>query len=368
MAVIVVEGFDHYSAQADFQARTGALQWNNVYQGFGGFTTGRGGYGQALVVNNPNPYTAIIGGSFWANYGSIYIGTAINVIPTNATYFDVQFMDYVNQVVQLNLRFYTNSGSVVAYAGDPNNSNLPYAQVAASPANVFNPYVWNYFEFGVVPSTSGSFNVQVNGVSVFAASGIRTVGYVISPATTNNWINGIQYNFHNAAGGYSSLAYMDDFYLCDSTTGAGTYPCNTFLGDVAVRAIYATGNSSVTWTPLANANWQEISHAAFPGDSSYNSASSVGNADLFTFGSLPADASVVFYLQAIGAFRKLDAGPQTIVQTIKSGTGTFTSATPHVMSLGYTWLVDGTPVDPNISGSWTPTSVNAVLAGYKLNS
>jgi len=368
VAVIVHDGLDHYAGQSDLQARQGDLLWNTV-SGFNSFVTGRGGYGQAVAINDNGTATAgSLGASFAHNYTSGFLGIAILLAPIGTPYFDMRLYDYANQMVQMTFRFYLSSGTIVAYNGDPDVPASMPNDLGSSKPNTFNPYVYNFFELGYVPSNSGSFDIHVNGNSVFSMSGVRTIGTISNLGGLNNWFNGVSWSFANSGGGGVIAAYLDDFYLCDSTTGPGTYPCNTFLGDCATRTLYTAANNSVQWTPLANANWQEVGHTQFPGDSSYNYATTIGYTDLFTFGSLPTDVSVVFSVQVVGAYRKLDASAQTIVQIVKSGSSTFTSATPHVLSLGYTYIVDGTVLDPNTSASWTPTSVNSLIAGYKLNS
>jgi hypothetical protein len=123
----------------------------------------------------------------------------------------------------------------------------------------------------------------------------------------------------------------------------------------------------VQWTPLAETNWQEVGETQFDGDTSYNYATTVGNTDLFTFGSLPTTVSVVYGVFVTGGYRKLDAGPETIVQKLVSS-GSTASGSTMAMSLSYAFWTDLFVTDPHTGATWTPTSVNDIIAGYSLAS
>ena len=359
MALKVWDGFDHYASQVDLQSRVGVLQWGDISANSVTFVTGRGGYGFCAYIQ-PAEGGSIFGGSFNHNYASGVVGQALDVTPISGNaYLDFMLMDYVAGAPQITLRVFLVSGTVIAYLGDP-NIGTP-SVITSSPPNACNPYVWQRYELKGVISTVGSFDFHVNGSSVLSASGVTT------QSTDNAWFNGsrLRAGFVGGLGGPD--IYVDDYTFNDLTTGPGTYPCNNFLGDVAVRTLKTTANSSVQWTPLANQNWQEVGETQFDGDASYNYATTVGNADLFTFASLPTTTSVVFGVQVTGAYRKLDASAQTIKQNIKSGTTESSGATLS-LSLNYCYYTDPFVLDPNTSATWAPTAVNAALGGYTLNS
>ena len=90
---------------------------------------------------------------------------------------------------------------------------------------------------------------------------------------------------------------------------------------------------------MAGANWQEVSEVQFDGDLSYNIAPGGGAEDLFNMGSLPGGVSIVFAVQTTGAYRKLNAGSQTIRQSIVSA-GTAEAGATNVMSVDYTYFTD----------------------------
>jgi hypothetical protein len=337
------------------------VQWSDVGQGYLTFVTGRGGYGFAAEIAGSGTYPRRFGGSFNANYASGIVGVATLQYSGGNNVIDYKIMDYNNQQAQCTFRCLLNSGIVEAYSGDISAPNGAAAVlIGSSPPNAYSPFVWNKIEISVTIGASGSFDFHVNGNSVFSMTGVSTVppsGQVASP---NAWFNGFQIVAQQTCD-------IDDFNLNDLTTGPGTYPANSFLGDVATRTLKTAANYSVTWTPLTGANWMEVGATQFVGDGSYNYAVTVGDIDLFTFSTLPTTVSAVLAVQVTGAYRKLDASAQTILQQLNSAGTTSVGAT-WVLSLGYTYLTDLFVLDPHTGATWTPAAVDAVIAGYKLNS
>jgi len=362
VALKVGDGFDHYSTLADLQARSGALQWSDIDAAGLSFVTGRGGYGYAVSLSASASGGAQMGGSFNANYASAFVGCALQVQPYGLAYVDFQVVDYIGGSAQLTFRCLIDGGAIVAYLGDPAFGSTTI--LATSPPNAFSPYIWERYEINAGIGAAGSFDFHVQGSSVFGGgvSGVNT------EATGNAFFNGFRVRCSNIAEGLIEPGvYIDDFTLNDGTTGPGTYPLNGFLGDCAYRTVFTTANHSVQWTPLTSQNYVEVGEVAFDRDTSYNYATTVGNTDLFTFGSLPTTTSAVFGVQITGGYRKLDASGQTIVQILDSG-GTMQNGTAWAMSLDWAFYTDLAVLDPSTSATWTPTAVNALIAGYKLNS
>ena len=165
---------------------------------------------------------------------------------------------------------------------------------------------------------------------------------------------------------YSGVRHIDDFRCNDTTVGPGTYPCNGFMGDLRVALLTPTANSAVTWTPLANTNWQEVSETAFDGDTSYNSSSVVGNADLFTVTQVPTGTEVIG-VSVIGAYRNEDATAHTLTQQISAAGTSYAGATQSLTQM-YQFLSDVFPINPTSGVSWTVADVNAMLIGYAVTS
>lgn len=214
MALLYFDGFDTYNSATDAGQSiwaTGGLSGLSMVAGRFGLP-GKGvntGYGGGFVR-----YTASLG----ANYSTLYTGFAVS-----GNTFLVGFEDGTSEQLYASV----SGSTVVIYRG----STL----LAQSVTGVVPQTGWYFVEFGAtISSTAGSATVKINGNTVLSITGANTQN------TANAWTNGV--GFYNCT--------IDDFYVCDSTTGAGTYPCNTFLGDKRVRTVYPSGNgATIQFTP-----------------------------------------------------------------------------------------------------------------------
>jgi hypothetical protein len=345
MALKVIEGWDHYSNPAtDMLQRQGLLQW--TAQPSASLVTGRNGYGRALQCGS-STYGSL-NGVLGANFATLYAGFALVLSTNNNVTFS--FGDAVAGSAQVVFTLNAATGVISAGSGG--------SPLATSGTNAFSPYVYNYFEFGAtINATTGMVACRVNGVSVLSATGIDT------QYTANAYTNEII--FADTVSGIGPNFTIDDLYVCDSTTGPGTYPCNGFLGDVSVDTVYPSANNAVAWTPLASANWQEVSEVAMDSDSSYNYSATAGQVDTFAIGALRAATNLVYGVQVTGAYRKDDASSRTIQQRVLSAS-TVGAGTAASIPTGYVYISDMFAVDPNTSASWAVASVNALKVGYEL--
>lgn len=348
MALLAMDGFDHYKVEADMNARTGNLIYTSSFSP--GFQSpGRNGYGKCyllgqlgglLMTPNERRDTWVLGFAAYIEAGN-----------SNQIYFNDYVADPVNGKTQCSIFFggggntfqvYDKSGALVGVA--PNNS-LP-------------PATWVFIEFKIkINATAGAFHIRVNGAPVLDVTGVDT------QLSANAWSDGFWMR-----AGYGANRLIDDLYICDTTPSANpTYPMDDFMGDVRVQTLFPIGaGTSTQWTPLTGSNWQEVSETAFDGDTSYNASSTTGQTDLFTFQSLVGGLPQIIAVGVTGAFRKDDVGTRLINNRLVSGTATFTGANQNV-SPNYGYYSDVIPVDPNTSAAWTAAAVNGLQAGYTLN-
>lgn len=360
MSLKCYDGFDHYGNSSDFQSRIGSLQWfipsghdSSVQPDPTGGRNGTGGVqmsarysGGASVVMGLNGYTSNTDPTF-------IMGVAINLSDWQDD-FNVTFIDAQNaNAEQIHFVISTGPSQIKVYRGA--------TLLGSSPLNIFSTSGWNYFEFhALISDTVGTVHVDVNGQPVIILAGVDT------KQSINSWVSGV--TFTGTTSNTTTVnAYLDDFYVCDSTASPGLYPCNTFLGNVRVDTVFAVGNDSVTWTPLSMTNWQEISDTVFAGDSSYNFTNTPGNIDLFNFGALDGTVTGVIAVQTTGAYRLAGAGSHTIVQEISSS-GTVASGSTWALTSSYQYFSDIFLSDPHTGGNWLTTGVNALNAGYDLTS
>ncbi len=70
-------------------------------------------------------------------------------------------------------------------------------------------------------------------------------------------------------------------------------------------------------------------------------------------------------VQVTGAYRNLNAGPNTVTQQISSSVTESTGGT-HALALNYLYATDLFIYDPATGTTFTRTAVNSPVAGYKL--
>jgi hypothetical protein len=336
MSLIGYDGFDHYRAEADLYTRTGGIEWTPNGGGASLVSPGRNGYGQclsALAINVTAQSTD----------STLYVGFALNL--------SAGLQININDITSGSQQLYFN---IVAGTININRGTIGGPAIGSAinviPRGTTTP--WCYLEIGTFCDPSvGWIIIRVNGQQVFSYNG-NTKGGGASTVIVNELL-------------FSSSAFaIDDFYMCNSIADPGTYPCNTFLGDVRVFTAFPTGNDAVQWTPLTGTNWGEVSEVQMDSDTSYNSTSIVGNQDTFVFSVLSGTINRIICVGITGSYRKDNAGVCTTEHVLKSGASVGTGAS-YAPSTGYGYWTDLFKHDPNGSVDWTLTAVNALRAGYK---
>jgi hypothetical protein len=375
MALKVFDGFDHYNGQTDLLARQGFLQFQSYPPGSGGslptitFGPGVSVDGECMIMTGGSggyhaPLTAV-----WGTRNSQFIvGGRFECLQyqVGAQICSLAFIFWDSTTVPVTAQFAVvfNSNS---YTIEIWNGSLFYNGVStklySTANNVWSGDVANMIEIQTTIAAGGAgvVKVWVNGVQLVNQTAITT------QQSANAWADATSFkgDFLNGGALLSTLVKMDDLYYCDTTVGAGTYPCNSPLGDVHVYTRFPTGNNSVQWTPLANTNWQEVDEVAMDGDTSYNYSATVGQEDLLNYSALATTINNILGVQVTGAYRKDDSSARSIKQAFKSST---TEVYGAVNSLGtaYAYYTDLWVLDPATSASWTLAAVNALSAGYNL--
>lgn len=337
MALLAIEGFDHYGVNADMVRRVGMLQWVSA----GGLTAGRGGVGQAIrLAWAEDPQSGVLGG----NFGTVFYGFWMMGDPGTQLTFTIgesvggRQGYFVFDCTYGRVAYYNNAGTLLLMTTN----------------GMFNSSVGVVVEIEfTVNATNGVAVVRLMGQPVLSLSGINT------QATSLSYQNTFSLSW---AGPIGTTLTIDDWRMCDDTVGPGTYPCNGFLGDVRVATSFASSNAAVQFTPLSNTNYVEV-EGVFHGDGAYNYPTALGQSDLFGVDALPSSVSLVMGVQVTGAYRATDSAPHTMTNNIKVG------ATLHqggTIALGttYGFYPDLYPVSPISGVSWTPADLASTKIGY----
>lgn len=345
MALKVFDGFDHYAADTDMSSRSGFLQWNNVISNTS-FVTGRNGFGLAMYLPNAS---AGFSATFGQRVASAFVGFALNLQSGTGCIFE--FIDSLSGLVQVTVVFDSLSFAVRIYRGPVNTGTLLYS----SANNVWAAGVYNYLEiWPVIDPSAGSVTVDVNGVTVASISSANTRN------STNSTWDVLSFASQNAG-----TFLLDDLYYADTTTGPGTYPCDSFLGDSRVDTLFATGNDAVQWTPLANQNWQEVASVQFDGDSAYNYTTTPTDQDTYTFGVLSGTITLIYGVQVTTAQRKDDSSARSTKSVVKISSTDYFGTTNSLPNTTYTYFTDLWILNPNTTANWTSSDVNGATYGIQ---
>ena len=225
MALVYVDGFDNYGSITNMARGRWQFAYGALYtQGTGRFS------GYAAGIN--------IGASLnmRANNATAILGVAMKMGATGSTV--IEFTDSGVSKVGATLNWDTGVITLYVRSGASTTTTL-----ASSLPGVIMSNSWTYLEFKmVIHDTTGEATIRINGAVVVTYSG-----------DTNRYLNAYaNLIYFSAASTLLDPLYLDDLYLCDSSTGAGTRANNDFLGDKRVATMYPASDSAVQWTPLAS--------------------------------------------------------------------------------------------------------------------
>lgn len=363
MSVIRYDGFSHYNNTVDLQSNIGALAWYvapPVGVGSGTVTVlptgGRLGKG-ALRINASWGGLGTLSQSLFGFYNNAdptsILGVAINMTSIDSNHpIEIAFLDATDSnVEQVHFEVHVAPAQIKAFRGG--------TLLGSSVINIFSAGGYNYFEFKTLTNlTGGTVAAQVNGQTVLSLTGQNT------QQSPNASCTG--FSFTGSAGNTTPTTFtIGDLYICNGINAGGTFPANSFLGNVRVSTTFPISDSAVQWTPLAGANWQEVSDPVFDGDASYNFTTTLNDADQFNFGTIDATVNAVIAVQLTGAYRIGGAGSHEVEQSIVSS-GTVAAGSAKALSTSYQFFTDLFTTDPHTGANWTLPTANAITAGYKL--
>ena len=350
MALLFIDGFDHYDPQTldDF-----GQPW---------LARGKAAYlsPQAERVQGRRPSSFALrmpegsGGGYVKNLDStktsLIIGASIRVVPYENTYTEPLLLGVRDANAQVaHLVKVGEDGRLKLYRWQYGYEQLITTSVTTAPARG-----WHYIELQVTQGISnGVLSVRINGVLAIQMTAQNTIqggGQLLTA-------------FLGAIPGQSCPLTLDvdDFYILDAS---GTIN-NTFLGDVRVDALKAQADGSLnqwTVTPSGTAAWEAVSDE----DETTNiTAPSAGLRQSFDVAPLPVMATpAVFGVQLTMLARKTDAGLGKVKALVVSGAQTAVS--PEViLQEQQAWQCALFERNPNGNVQWTEAAFNAAEFGVE---
>src|SRR5262245_6085768 len=312
MAVRFMDSFDHY----------GTAQLGDKYD---------------VVANSPAIASGRFGNGFFADAGSSprQVTKILDNQPTWIIGFAARFAEITQSTSTIFLRLFdgatnqvdlrrissgfirvTRNGTTLADASTPLSNN-----------------VWFYIEFKVTINNSGSFELRMDGVNV--ASGSADTDNSGNARVDRFMLSGIQQT------GADDDFWADDLYVLDGTTGAGSNPCNDFLGDMRIECLFPNGNGySSHWVGSdANStdNYLLVDEPSPDEDTTYVESSNVSDIDAYTCTNLASASGSIYAVQPIMRAKKSDSGTRT-VRNIARLSGTNSESASHTLSTSYRYL------------------------------
>lgn len=224
--------------------------------------------------------------------------------------------------------------------------------LGATTGPVITSNAWNHIEFkAVAGTTTGTFELRVNGVPVLTLSNINTGG----------GYSQARFDCPNAFG-FTQTFYIKDL-VCWNSSGTSN---NNFLGTVSVIGMVPNSDVSFNWTPSTGTTGFNLLDNSPPLDGTEYITASYPPPAASTFGlsDLPTNVTSVRAMITQVRARKVDGGDGNIQSSLISSGDTANGA-DRPITTAFTYYEDVFEVDPHTSAPWTPAAANA--ATYKLN-
>jgi hypothetical protein len=349
MALLFIDGFDHYDPQA--------------LDPFGDpwLARGKAAYlsPQATRIQGRRPSSSALrlpagaGGGYVKNLEagrtSLIVGAAIRVAPFDNTGEKPVLLGVRDTTAQVaHLVRIGEDGRLKLYRRQSGFDQLISTSIASAPARG-----WHYVELHVTQGTSnGVLSVRINGILAIQMTAQNTIqggGQLLTV-------------FVGAVPGESSplTVDVDDLYLADTS---GTIN-NTFLGDVRVDALKAQANGALNqWTVEAAASaWEAVSD---DDEATAIRAATAGLRQTFDVEALPVMATPAIHgVQLTMLARKTDAGNGRVRGLVASGASTAVGP-DIVLQEQLAWHTALFERNPNGNVQWTEGAFNAAEFGLE---
>ncbi len=350
MACRFMDGFDHYATGSITEKWTSLVGTPSISAGYGR----RGGQSLRFTSNGQSVSKTFDAQATWTHGFAFRASTfAAGNAPL------LQIKD--GSSIQVDLRVSPTGTLIVTRNGS--------AVTGGTSINALNMSTYYYIEHQVTIASSiaaGTWTVKVNGVTwITVATGQS------SKATANTTADNFTIGCPTGWGTNFGAVDYDDLYVLDGNdSGISGNPCNTFLGDVAVVPLYATGaGNNTTWTPDSGSNYARVNELVADGDSSWVETGGAGNIDSYVFQSVTGSPASIFAVGWNAESRKTDVSTFNIRRYFRDAGGNDRVGTvDYSLPATYTIVQEILHAVPGTSTAWTYSDLTAPEFGVKLQS
>jgi hypothetical protein len=325
MAIVLLEGFDHWDAS--FGNNQGGMKgWNNPGLGY---HPGRLPYGAQSRSIIAAIVDAGISKSLPATYTDVYIG----------------FGFYVDVLADLPICTIGGGGIGITSAGCMALYDNTSSLVSIGSDQIF-PQTWNYAEAHFTP-THGE--IRLNGLTEIASHAGAFGPNYPSVGFTFQRLGAVELR-------------VDDLYVCDTSGGIN----DSYLGDIVVETLYPISDGTHTqWTAdIGGAHYPRVNEFVLDEDTSYVHDVNAGDKDTYDLGNPVLGNTPVYGVQLNLGVRKNDAGSRTIAPIIRQGGADYAGNTVSVTGA---YLFRSQIYDRDPTGAdWLYSTVNGDEYGIEL--
>lgn len=339
MALLWMDGFDKYSADADLANRNYTFTANSHFQA----TAGRNGGGAIQAVGTGdadfNIPIAVTGGTIFHTAGW-YKFTAGVPIGNFIKFFDSGR---------------TQWGGLKAINGDGTLQGVKWQGTGdySSAAGILNADTYQHIETAIQFADAGFFKVWVDGTLVINITGDITTN-------TGNGADIAWMSISKATVSGPTDTKVDDLVIWDES---GTVYALTQLGLHKIETLTPSGaGSHADFTPSAGSNYQNVDDAgAHNGDTDYNETTTLNGKDSYAIGDLSSTPNAIYGVQVVSQAKYINAA-NDVKNLLRSGT-TEATGTQTTLQSAYKPVVDFWSKDPATAAAFTAAGVNGLEIG-----
>ena len=346
MALIFIDGFDHYATAAEFDKKylstNGAVQDTTEQRTGLGCCKITGGTGN-IIIQVPAKDEYVVG-----------FAIKLNSPTASASEGLIDFYeDSVSQEVQVSLR-YTGDKRFRVDRSISGASNV----VLGTSADQFDLHDgWHYLEFkALIHDSLGTYEVKLDEETILSGTGADT-------RNNNAEANEIKHIHIQGIQVVNTGTFIDDLYVCD-TTGTNN---NDFLGDIEVTTIFPKGEGNLEeFTPSSGgSNYLFVDDNPPDDDTTYVESNTSGHKDSHDMDDVSSMTTILGV--QLTEYARFLTGSASIKHLSRVG-GTNYIGSDKVLAGTYDFHMFIWEDDPDISSAWTISGLNAAEFGMEVSS
>lgn len=230
----------------------------------------------------------------------------------------------------------------------------PSSLLDTSDDGVFVLDQWTHLEGRIViHDSSGSVEIRANG----GAAVINLTG-----ADTQNGQTGVINSMSFGGAGSGRTVQIADLAVWSEDGEAPT----GWLGHTRIDTLLpSAAGGSTQWTPSSGDNYACVDETNTDDDSTYVESATNDHKDLYSLGNLSHSPTAIHAVAVTARAKKTDSGSGAVKLVMKSGSTEAIGSSEALTENEYKRFFYARGIDPDTSGAWSVSAVNALEAGIK---